>query len=101
MISIFNNVIKWPIENNIKNIIHSFTCLKLWLYLDKVIGVIDESYIKINSCVEYINHKKFYSLILLDMINVNEKFTYVYIEKSGFIYNSKVFRRLSLSLNLF
>ena len=91
MISVFKNTIKWPTANNVENIIHNFTCLWSLPYLDKVIRVIDESHIKIHLFVEhsdkYINHKKFYSLVLLDIVDANEKFTYtVYIQKSQVLY---------------
>lgn len=100
MTSIFKNVIKWPTEDNIENIIHGFTCLKPWPYLDKVIGAIDGSHIKINPCVEhsdkYINRKKFYSLVLLGVVDANEKFTYVYTGEPGSVHDSRVLRRSSL-----
>ncbi len=100
MISVFKNTIKWPTANNVENIIHNFTCLRSLLYLNKVIRVIDESHIKIYLFVEhsdkYINHKKFYSLVLLDIVDANEKFTYVYTGEPGSIHDSRVLRRSPL-----
>ena len=74
-----------------------YGCVTLWSYLDKVIKVINGSYIKIHPFVKYsdkyINCKKFYFLVLLGVVDTNEKFTYIYIRELSFVYDSRVLRR--------
>ncbi|XP_066603752.1 putative nuclease HARBI1 [Prorops nasuta] len=89
-----DDVIKWPSEDDIFDKINGF---KQKQGIDNCIGAIDGCHIRIQKPSEssevYCNRKKFFSIILQAVVDVNMKFTNIYCGEPGSLHDARVLRR--------